>query len=254
VNTTALAGVPNANATTVAFLGSSSTAGKGQAFDWIAELKRRPVNKRFRFHNFGAGGDLAFNALQRLPNVLACRPRIVVVWVGGNDVLALVSTKVRRFSRVFKHVPIEPSPQWFRENLRAILTRVKAAETFKVALCSLLPIGEDLESENSFQSDLNLRIKEYSAIIKEVSKEHGASYIPLYEAMCKQIMASSGRAFTCFRYLPFYRDAFRALVLRKSPDEISLLNGWRFHSDGVHLNGRGGLIVADLMQAFIDEN
>jgi hypothetical protein len=58
----------------VACLGSSSTAGKGQAFDWIAELRRRPRNGRFEFRNFGVGGDLAYNALQRLPDVVACRP------------------------------------------------------------------------------------------------------------------------------------------------------------------------------------
>jgi hypothetical protein len=31
------------------------------------------------------------------------------------------------------------------------------------------------------------------------------------------------------------------------------LNGWRFHTDGVHLNSRGGMIVADLVQEFIDK-
>jgi lysophospholipase L1-like esterase len=91
MNATASPSVPKVEATPVAFLGSGSTAGKGQAFNWIAELERRPQNRRFRFDNFGVGGDLAFNALQRLPDVLACRPKIVVVWIGGNDVLALVS-------------------------------------------------------------------------------------------------------------------------------------------------------------------
>ena len=81
----------------VACLGSSSTAGKGQAFDWMAELRRRPGNGQFEFRNFGVGGDLAYNALQRLPDVLACRPGKVIVWVGGNDVLTLASRKVRRF-------------------------------------------------------------------------------------------------------------------------------------------------------------
>jgi hypothetical protein len=41
-------------------------------------------------------------------------------------------------------------------------------------------------------------------------------------------------------------------VLHKTPDEIGQINGWRFHSDGVHLNSRGGLILADLVQEFID--
>jgi lysophospholipase L1-like esterase len=253
VNSTTFQSSPKIEAITVAFLGSSSTAGKGQAFDWIAELRRRPENKRFRFHNFGVGGDLAFNALQRVPDVLACRPKLVVIWVGGNDVLALVSTKVRRFFRIFKHLPAEPSPQWFRESLWAIVRRLKATDSIKVAICSLPPIGEDLSSDNSFQSNLNQRIAEYSAIIKKVAQEEDVGYVGMYEGMCAHLAASPGRAFTCFRFLRFYRDAFRVLVLRKSPDEIAVLNGWRYHTDGVHLNSRG-MIVADLVQSFLQRN
>jgi hypothetical protein len=42
----------------VACLGSSSTAGRGQAFNWIAELRRRLDQMRFVFRNFGVGGIL----------------------------------------------------------------------------------------------------------------------------------------------------------------------------------------------------
>ena len=241
-----------AEATVVACLGSSSTAGKGQAFDWIGELERRPRNERFRFLNFGVGGDLAFNALQRLPAVFACHPDKAVVLVGGNDVLALVSKKVRCFFRIWKHLPREPSPEWFHENLRAIAHCLKTEASASVGLCSLLPIGEDPASANPFQSKINRRIEEYSAIIKEVAREEGVDYIPVHEVMLSQILASPGRAFTRFRFLSFYRDAFRVLILRKSPDEVAEMNGWRFHTDGVHLNGRGGMIVADLVQEFID--
>jgi hypothetical protein len=58
---------PEPDKTVIACLGSSSTAGKGQAFDWIGELTRRPQNERYCFRNFGVGGDLAYNALQRCP-------------------------------------------------------------------------------------------------------------------------------------------------------------------------------------------
>jgi hypothetical protein len=65
--------------------------------------------------------------------------------------------------------------------------------------------------------------------------------------MFAQVMKSPGRAFTEFGFLSFYRDALRTLVLRKSPDEVARINGWSFHTDGAHLNSRGGLIVADLV-------
>jgi lysophospholipase L1-like esterase len=172
-----------AEAIIVACLGSSSTAGKGQAFNWIGELERRPRNKRFCFHNFGVGGDLAYNALQRLPDVLACHPDKVLVLVGGKDVLALVSRKVKRFFRISKHLPSEPSPEWFRENLRAIARRVKAETSAAVALYSLPPIGEDPSSANPFQSEVNRRIEEYSAIIREIALEESAAYIAVHVQM-----------------------------------------------------------------------
>jgi lysophospholipase L1-like esterase len=239
-------------ATIVACLGSSSTAGKGQAFNWIGELERRPRNQRFRFRNFGVGGDLAYNALKRLPDVLACCPEKVVVLVGGNDVLALVSRKAGHFFRISKDLPSEPSPEWFRESLRGIARRVRAETSAALALCSLPPIGEDPLSADPFQSELNRRIDEYSAMIREVAREENVDYIAVNESIAAQIVESPGRAFTRFRFLSFYRDAFRVLVLRKSPDEVAQINGWRFHTDGIHLNSRSGMIVADLVQEFID--
>lgn len=236
----------------VACLGSSSTAGKGQAFDWIAELGQQPRNAQFEFRNFGVGGDLAYNALQRLPEALACRPAKVIVWVGGNDVLALVSRKVRRFFSLWKHLPRDPSPDWFHETLAEIARRLKSETTADIGLCSLPPIGEAPGSDDPFQSALNRQIEQYSTIIATVAREEGCSYIPLHEAFAEAIRASPGRAFTAFNFLPFYRDAFRVLVLRQSPDEVARRNGWLFHTDGVHLNSRAGRIVADRVQTFID--
>jgi len=72
--------------------------------------------------------------------------------------------------------------------------------------------------------------------------------------MKEQIVASPGQAFVSFRFLPFYRDAFLTLVMGRSVDEIARQNGWRFHTDGVHLNTLGGRILADLIQRFLDES
>jgi hypothetical protein len=88
--------------------------------------------------------------------------------------------------------------------------------------------------------------------VASVADEERCVYISLYEAIAEAVHASPGRAFTAFRFLPFYRDAFRVLVMRQSPDEVARRNGWLFHTDGVHLNSRAGRIVADCIQKFID--
>ncbi|MGA2398357.1 MAG: GDSL-type esterase/lipase family protein [Steroidobacteraceae bacterium] len=238
---------------TVACVGSSSTAGKGQAFNWVGELEQRPQNRRFAFRNFGIGGDLSFNVLERLPQVLDCRPRIVVVAVGNNDVLALASAKARRFFRIFKRLPHDPSAAWFRENFAAIARGLKSSGRATVALCSLPPIGEDPNSEEPFQREINRRSGQLNAMIKDIAQEESVGYIGLNEAMNAQLATSPPRALTAFRFFPLYRDAFRTLALHKTPDQVAELNGWCFHSDGIHLNSRGGLILADLVQAFIDD-
>jgi lysophospholipase L1-like esterase len=235
----------------VACLGSSSTAGKGQAFDWIGALRKSRGNEKYLFLNFGVGGDLAYNALQRLPDVIACRPDKVVVLVGGNDALALVSTKAKRYFRIAKHLPCEPSPDWFRMNLQAIARRLKTETSATIALCSLVPIGEDPEPTNLFQFEINRRIEEYSAMIRDIAREDRVDYIAVYESMQARLQALPGKALTSFRFLPLYRDAFRALLLHRSPDEIGQMNGWLLHTDGVHLNSRGGMIIAELVQKFI---
>jgi|GEM_PF-3993881 len=47
-----------------------------------------------------------------------------------------------------------------------------------------------------------------------------------------------------------YSDAFRVLILGRSPDEIAAMNGWHLHTDGVHLKSVVGEIPAKLIQEF----
>src|SRR5438552_917682 len=167
----------------VACLGSNSAAGKGQAFDWIAELRRRPQNAQVMFYNFGVGGDFAHSAAKRLPAVINSRPRKVIVWVGANDAMALVSEKFRRIFSIAKGLPCPPSSAWFRNNMWQLAERLREKSAAEVGLCSLPPIGEDLGSADPFQAALNHRIEEFSRIIADVAEQTGCRYIPLHERL-----------------------------------------------------------------------
>lgn len=85
-----------------------------------------------------------------------------------------------------------------------------------------------------------------------MARAENVGYIPFYERLHEQIAASPSRALIEFHFLPIYRDTFRFFVLRRTSDEIAHMNGWRFHVDGVHLNRRGGVILADLVQEFLN--
>jgi lysophospholipase L1-like esterase len=238
--------------TVVACLGASATDAIG-SYDWIRDLASRPANASTRFVRFAEGGDLASNGLQRLPGLVVCRPDVVIILLGENDVFALISRKVAQFARLTKQLPKQPSPAWYRETMQTIVRRLKQETSASIALCSLIPIGEDPASQNPFQAEANRRIEEYSAILKKIAQEEAVSYLPLYERLRDLILATPGRAFTSFDFLPFYRDVFRQVVLHQSHDEIGHLNGWQFHRDGIHLNSRSGTLLADLVQEFLTQ-
>jgi lysophospholipase L1-like esterase len=159
----------------VACLGSSSTQGKGQAYDWIAELRSRPANAGARFLDLGAGGDLAYNTLQRVSRAIRLQPDHVVIQVGGDDVLASVFPNVKRILRFWKRLPQDPSLSWYEENLRKIVRRLSADTSARIALCSLNPIGESPGSSDPVQRILNRLIEDYSGIIKLVAEQESGA-------------------------------------------------------------------------------
>jgi lysophospholipase L1-like esterase len=231
----------------VACLGESLTKGE-VSYDWIADLQSRPQNASIRFVNLGVGGDHSYNALKRVPQVIHCHPDKVVVLIGAGDVLCTLSATRGRVFRIWKRLPQKHSLKWFEENIRQIVSKLKNETTARVALSSLPLAGEDPESE------VNRRAREYSTIIKQIALEENVSYLPFYERMYEQVVASPGRAFVSnflSDFLSQSRAAFKILVLHKNLDEVGKQSGWRFHVDGAHLNSRSGKILADLVQEFV---
>lgn len=233
----------------VACLGSSTTPGAAQAFDWVSELESRSIP--FEFRNFGAGGDLSYHFLTRLSRVIACQPNQVLISIGTNDVLAIVSRKFRRLVSLTKGLSPSPSVACFQENIGAIVARLKAETRARIGLCSLAPFGESLQSRDSFQAELNGRVNEFSKIIARVAREHGCRYVAVNEALTEAMGGTPGQSYTQFRLLPLYLNAVRALVFREDINVVAAQNGWRWHTDGIHLNRTAGILVADRVQEFI---
>jgi lysophospholipase L1-like esterase len=238
---------------TVACLGSSTTAAKG-TYNWIAALHRRPQNTRFRFANFGVGGDLSFNTVQRVDSALRLRPKRAIVLVGTNDILASVFPNFRRIVRVWKRPPGDPSPAALGHNLATTVAKLRQDGTLTIGLTSLAVVGEDPHSSDPVQSRLNELFAVYNGVIRDLAASEGVHYIPFYESFEDALHhAQTAKPFTRFSFPAFYRDYLvRELILRRSFDEISRLNGWSFHIDGIHLNTRGGEILTEVVQRFLD--
>jgi lysophospholipase L1-like esterase len=237
----------------VACLGSSTTAARG-TYNWIDELAKRAQNSRFRFVNFGVGGDLSFNITRRLDPVLSLAPDRVIVLIGTNDMLASVFPNFRRFTRAWKRASQDPSPAHFKTNLELITRRLQQETHATIALSSLAPVGEALRSNDAVQSRLNELVVAYNDIIADVSRSTGTYYIPFYERFRDQLARSTiAKPFTRFSFAALYRDyLYREMILRRSFDQISQSNGWEFHIDGIHLNTKGGRILTEVVQQFLD--
>jgi lysophospholipase L1-like esterase len=238
---------------TVACVGSSTTASKG-TYRWIAELESRPQNGRFRFVNLGVGGDLSFNIVRRLPRVIAMQPDRVIVLIGTNDILASVFPNFGRIVRLWKGLSDEPTAQRFRDNLSLIARTLRQETGARIALSSVAPVGEDPHSADPVQSRINELFAAYNGAIREVSSREATDYIGFYEAFQAALESSkTAKPFSRFSFPSFYRDYLvREMILRRSFDEISRLNGWEFHIDGIHLNTRGGRILTETVQPFLD--
>jgi lysophospholipase L1-like esterase len=238
---------------TIALLGSSTTASRG-TYKWIDELKKRPQNSRFRFANFGVGGDLSFNTVGVVNRVVALRPERAIVLIGTNDIMATVFPNFRRFARVFKRLAETPSPARFEENLNFIVHRLQRGANARVGLSSLAPLGEDPNSRHPVQARLNELIATYNDIIRKVASTARTDYVPFWESFEDQLVrAGTVKPFTRFSFASFYRDyLIREMILRQSFDQISAINGWQFHIDGIHLNTNGGRILTEVVQQFLD--
>jgi lysophospholipase L1-like esterase len=234
---------------TIAFYGSSTIAGKGQAFNIIGALQKRHNN--LKFINKGTGGDNAYDALQRINSIIELNPDIIIVLIGANDVLIEIFPRLKGLLSFMKSTTQQSNLQEFEKNLRTIAHLLKTKTKAKIALSSLGLIGEDVTNPGSVQQRLNESVKAHSIVIKKITEGENTDYIPFYESMYKIIEESPGKSYMDFNILPMYKDAFRTLILGWTPDKVADKNGWTYHSDGIHLNSKGASIFIKLVEDYL---
>jgi len=232
-------------------LGASLTAGTVSA-DYVEMLAQRPALAGFRFVIHGVNGDLAWNGLQRLDRVIADRPDAVTILIGTNDVNATLSERNRIRYYEFNRLPVtHPDLAWYQENLRAIVGRLQAETSARLALLSLAPIGEDFEHE------ANRRLALYNDAIREIAAAAKIDYLPLHERMLAYLRDHEAERALLPPRLE-YRDGLtnigNATALHHaglSWNEISRRNGLQLLTDTLHLNSVAAAIIADLIEEWL---
>ena len=110
--------------------------------------------------NAGVDRNLAYNLLQRLDDVIACRPDVVTVLIGTNDVNATFSQAWEDACRKEQRLPEKPTLAWYRLNVERSSIACKWETDAKIALLDLPMLGEDLAS------DINRRVARYNAALR----------------------------------------------------------------------------------------
>jgi len=235
---------------TVSCFGASLTSGT-VSFNYLDLLSARPALKDFQFINHGVNGDLAWNGLQRLDKVIADNPDYVTLMIGTNDVNATLSERNWIRYKSFNHLPTRPTLEWYEQNMREIIARLKKETTARLALLSLAPIGEDLNHEAA------KKVEPYNNVLRRIASDEQIDYLPLHEEMVAYLLSHEDDRAKLPPMLA-YRDGLHntanALGLHStglSWDEVSERNGLLLLTDTLHLNSKGARLVADLIEGWL---
>lgn len=232
--------------------GDSITHGR-VSHNYVDDLASDLSDKGFDVVNAGINGDLAYNLLVRIDEIVACDPDYISILIGTNDALGSLGEKQAEAQIKQKNLPQAPTEEFFRESLTELVKRLKENTNAKIAILSLPPIGEDLDQIPY------LRSVEYSKIIKEIADEYGLTYLPLSEEMNKYLVEKGNEPEVSyegkgqFTYV-MYMAILKRYVLGRSYDEISAANGLSLMSDLVHLNDVGAGMVSDTIEDFVLKN
>ncbi|MBD3406122.1 MAG: hypothetical protein GF411_08360 [Candidatus Lokiarchaeota archaeon] len=237
------------NKSVIVFAGDSITHGRiGE--NYIKFVSRELNNSRFEFINAGINGQLTWNLLQRLDEIIACDPDVVTILIGTNDANDALTPKNR--SRAIKrmNLPQEPDHAWFKSNLSKIIRQLKTKTDSFIAILSIPTIGEDLDSTECKQS------RAYSITIKELAQKHGVEYLALHEEMEKYLEdnPSSPNYEYGDSYIEIAKGVLKRYLLRRSWDRIAEDSGFQLHADYLHLNSTGALMIAELITELIQRH
>ena len=202
--------------------------------DYVAMLRHQLGDHGYEFVNAGINGDLAYNLLQRLDDIVACQPDVVTILIGTNDVNATFDAKSYRG----KNLPLSPTLDWYRLNLTTIASRLQEETNARIILLSLPVLGEDLSGVT------NRKITTYSAAIQEIANAHGLMYSPLNEAFQAALKDTN----SALPYAPGPLITFKTIgqhyLLGQSWNDVSARNGFYFLTDHIHLNERAAETIA----------
>jgi lysophospholipase L1-like esterase len=222
--------------------GDSITKGTFSA-DYVGVLRARLDQSGYEFVNAGVNGDTSQTLLARIQEVIACKPDVITILIGTNDVRNLIRTGKDQDPRL-----LIAALDLYRKNLEQILTLLQIKTNARIAVLSIPPLGENL------QSSVNDVVRRFNQSIKEICAIFHVANLSVYAAFDESIrtaqQADPNQGATLSKRLSV-KSALRHYFLHQSWDAISKMNGFSLHTDGVHLNTHGASILVGLIAQWL---
>lgn len=238
-----------AGTTVVACVGASTVQGQ-ISFNFVDYLSEELKSQNYYFVNAGVNGDLAYNVLQRMPEVLRCNPKFLVIQVAGNDVMASLDPKAsKRYVRM-KHLPKIPSIQWYEENVRKIIESAKQSGVEGIAIISALLLGENIDSR------ANMAVKNHNKVLSSIAIDTGVDFLNVFDKQIDYLIKNQkepGPEYTG-QMMPMIKSLFFHGLFGFSLDTISKRNGFLLTTDYIHQNSTSGKIVAGEIERFLQRH
>ena len=224
----------NSHQKTVVSAGDSITKGMFSS-NYLLMLQRKLESQHYEFINAGQNGDTSENLLKRIDkDVLSHNPDFITILIGTND--------VRQESK------LKQSLADYRRNIEAIIHKIRAKTNAPVALISLVPLGENPNSEK------NREVEQYNSILKDIASKQNLEYLPLFEKLKPIIIGKIPEDSSPFKLSlasALIKSGFQKYILRRSWNEISANNGFSILTDGIHINDNAANIVAELIAEWL---
>jgi acyl-CoA thioesterase I len=197
--------------------------------------------------NAGINGQLAYNLLQRLDEVVACQPDVVTVLIGTNDVNATFSQEWEDSYRKERQLPEKPTLAWYRLNVERIIDRLRAETDAQIVILDLPMLGEDLASE------MNRRVADYNAVLRAIATEKRVPCLPLRERLGALLPQNRTPPPYEGKKGPVVRVWIKHFMQRKSWNTVSADHGLELLTDHIHLNDRAAAVVAALIGDYLED-
>lgn len=233
----------------VVCLGDSLTRGNLSA-DWVAELRKRLTSdeeKQTAVINAGVNMQCVKNVLQRLDEVIACRPSHVTVLVGTNDLKAMESSLEGWLYRVFGKIPKVPTIEDYERDLQELRDRLLAAGA-NVALVSPPVLGEDINCI------ANQRAAAFANTVRSVAMAGGehCAYIPLFEETSAKLPNDGGRPYDGMRFFWWLcLLCFDIHLLKRDLAEVQRERELGVTVDLVHLGPQAASLLVEMAESFV---